>query len=275
MADVPEVSQGVEVAIRAGRLREALAGLETIVRRAPGRLELRVRLLQVLFLLGEWERARTQLQILPELGASDGELDLAASAFNALLDAELERQEVFAGTRTPLIFGEPSDWMARQAEAVRLFAGSQFGAAKALVEQVREDAPAVSGSLDGEPFAWIADADPRIGPVFEVYIEKRYFWIPFGRLRQVEVQPSGNLQDRVWIAAGMRLETGAVLQGYLPVRYPGSEREADGAVQSAAVSNWLEVGEQMSLGLGQRLLITDQTEKPVLRVRCLVLDAGP
>lgn len=270
-----EANQGVEEALRAGRLREALAGLELLVRKAPGRLELRIRLLQVLFLLGEWERARTQLQILPELGPGDGELDLTASAFNALLDAEMERQEVFAGTRTPLIFGEPSDWMARQAEVVRLFAGSLFVAANALVEEVREDAPAVSGSLDGEAFAWIADADPRIGPVFEVYIEKRYFWVPSGRLRQVEIQPSGNLQDRVWVAAEMRLETGAVLQGYLPVRYPGSERDTDGAVQSAAVSNWREVGAQLSIGIGQRLLITDQTEKPILRVRRIVLDAGP
>ena len=73
MSEILPAAQDVETAIRGGRLREALAGLESSVRKSPGRLELRIRLLQVLLLLGEWDRARTQVEVLPGLGSADAD----------------------------------------------------------------------------------------------------------------------------------------------------------------------------------------------------------
>ena len=31
------------------------------------------------------------------------------------------------------------------------------------------------------PFDWVADADPRLGPVLEAYIDGKYYWVPLER----------------------------------------------------------------------------------------------
>jgi len=64
--------------LKADRPREALRLLQTQVKGQPDSIQLRSRLFQVLCIVGEWERAETQLQLLPELEKVGSELMLAA-----------------------------------------------------------------------------------------------------------------------------------------------------------------------------------------------------
>ena len=57
---------------------------------------------------GKWEKALTQLNVLADM---DAESMLLAQIFRPVLDCETLRTEVFAGKRTPLIFGEPEEWI--------------------------------------------------------------------------------------------------------------------------------------------------------------------
>ena len=36
--------------------------------------------------------------------------------------------------------------------------------------------------IDGKAFAWMADADMRLGPVLEAVINGRYYWVPLVHL---------------------------------------------------------------------------------------------
>ena len=48
--------------------------------------------------------------------------------------------------------------------------------------------------------------------------------------------------------------------GLLPTRYPGSERSSDGAIMLGRRTEWLDQGDGVFFGLGQRMLATDQGE---------------
>ena len=150
--------------VRAGRLAEALAVLQSDVKRRPEDPKLRILLFQILAVMGQWERALTQLEV-------TSELDPAAlsmrQTYREVVSCEIFRREVFAGRQTPLLFGEPAEWMALLLRALQLGAQGQFEEEGQLRERAFDQAPASSGSVDGRDFAWIADADQRLGPFLE------------------------------------------------------------------------------------------------------------
>jgi type VI secretion system protein ImpE len=154
----------------------------------------------------------------------------------------------------------------RQAEA-----RGNAGAARTLRAQALDAAPATAGTLDGEPFEWIADADSRLGPVLEAIINGRYCWVPFAALTKVVVEAPSDLRDLVWAPAQLEFPNGGSSVALLPVRYAGSAGSGDAALQMARRTDWLELGEEQYRGLGQRVLNTDTADKGLLDVRELVL----
>src|SRR4030095_6456608 len=55
--------------LRNGQLEEALAGLRETVKKSPADSKPRIFLFQLLCIVGQWEKALTQLQLLSELDA--------------------------------------------------------------------------------------------------------------------------------------------------------------------------------------------------------------
>src|SRR5262249_28518230 len=143
--------------------------------------------------------------------------------------------------------------------------------AKELRARAFEEAPTTSGTIDGRPFAWIADADSRIGPVLEAVINGRYYWVPFSRLLKVDIEKPEDLREMVWRPAHLQFENGGESVAFIPTRYPGSESSADGLVVLARKTVWEETGADAFRGLGQRILATDIDEFPLLEVRSIVL----
>jgi type VI secretion system protein ImpE len=257
-----------EESLREGRVEEALKELQDGVRKEPGNAGYRVFLFQLLCVLGDWERARAQLKVLSELDA--GSLALV-HVYGSAVSCELLRHEVFAGTRTPLVLGEPLPWMALLVQA--LAAGATGGAAKAqaLRAEAVEQAQAVPGSIDGQAFEWIADADPRLGPVCEAIIDGRYYWVPVERIRSLVLEPPTDLRDVVWMPGQLVLANGGEAAALLPVRYPGSESDADGQIRLARKTEWDEVAPETFQGRGQRMFATDAGEYALLNVRRIEL----
>jgi type VI secretion system protein ImpE len=258
-----------EESVRAGRLEEALAELQGRVRKQPADPRLRVFLFQLLAVMGQWERALTQLKVASDLDPSTVGM---LKTYQEALRCEVLRGDVFAGKKTPLLFGEPSEWMAWVVQALKLSAEEKFEEAAALRDKAFEAAPATSGKINDQPFAWIADADPRLGPVLEAVVNGRYYWIPFGRLREVRVEKPVDLRDVAWTPAHLTLANGGETVALIPTRYPGSESAPDSKLVMARATEWVERPGSMYLGLGQRLLATDQGEFPLMDVRTIQLD---
>jgi type VI secretion system protein ImpE len=261
-----------EEALRAGDLDAALAALQDKIRNQPADPKLRTFLFQLLAVRGDWDRALNQLKVVAEMEAAA--LPMAQAYREAIL-CERFRQAVFEGRQTPLVFGEPEDWIALLIQALGHTARGEHAQADALRAEAFEKAPATGGTLDGQPFAWIADADSRLGPVLEALLNGRYYWIPLHRIRRIDVEPPEDLRDFVWAPAHFEWTNGGELVGLIPTRYPGSEAAEDSAVRLARKTEWTELSDQTFIGLGQRMLATDNGETALLDVRQLVLDGPP
>lgn len=263
----------VEQSLREGDLAAALHGLQQRVRADPADPKLRVFLFQLLAVTGQWDRALKQLQVAGELDA--GTLAMVQT-YREALRCEALRGEVFAGRRSPLVFGDPEAWVAPLLQALRLTAESQHSAAEELRAQAFDAAPVTAGEVDGAPFAWIADADVRLGPVLEAVVGGSYYWIPFSRIREIRLEEPEDLRDLVWTPARFCWSNGGEAVGLIPTRYPGSESDADDRVRLARQTEWSEAGEASVFGRGQRMLATDSGEYPLLEVRTIRLqgDAG-
>jgi type VI secretion system protein ImpE len=260
-----------EQAVRNGDPEAALKALTDQVRQNPSDAKLRVFLFQLLSVVGQRERALTQLNVAAELDA--GALAMA-QMYREALQCESLRAEVFAGKKSPVIFGEPPQWMALLIESLLVRGTERSQESASLRARAFEDAPPTPGSIDGQPFEWIADADMRLGPVCEAVINGRYYWVPFDRLSRIDLEAPADLRDVVWMPAHFQFSNGGESVGLIPTRYPGSESSGDAQVRLARKTVWQEEAPDVFTGLGQRVLTTDAGEHAIMDVRTIELGAA-
>ena len=246
--------------------------LRRMIQKQPQRSDLRIFLFQIYCVQGEWIKAATQLDVLLELDPSSKPM---VETYREALKCEALRREVFDGKRSPLVLGAPQDWLAMMIEALRVDAEGRPEAAAELRARALEAAPTTSGKLDDAPFAWLADADSRIGPVVEAIINGKYYWVPISRLLRIEIEKPADLRDFVWAPATLTLENGAANVALIPTRYPGTERESEPALRLARATDWRDQPGGAWHGVGQRMLTTDQAEVALLDVRVVALDTVP
>jgi len=256
--------------VREGKLDEAMAALKEQVRDNPADAKSRVFLFQLLCVEGDWARALNQLNVAADLDP----ITLAmAQMYRVALNNEAFRTDVFAGKRSPVIFGEPPEWIGLMIEALRLTADGQHDAAQKLRDQAFEMAPPTAGAVDDETFEWIMDADVRLGPILEAIVNGQYYWIPFSNIRQIAIDAPADLRDVVWMPAQFTWANGGQAVGLIPTRYPGSETSEDPLIRLSRKTDWVAAGDA-SLGLGQRLLATDASDHPIMDIRRLTLITG-
>jgi len=257
-----------EESFRRGDLGLCLEALQGEVRRRPDDPRQRIFLAQLLMVLGQWERALTQLGVLKELDAATVPM---VHSYGAAIQCERLRAGVFRGERSPLLFGEPEPWMALMSQAVGLLANGRTAEAVEVRGRALEAAPASAGTLNGTSFEWLMDADSRLGPMFEVLLNGSYYWVPVHRVREIRIEPPGDIRDFVWLPAEFVWVNGGEAVGLIPTRYPGSEDSADDAIRLARKTEWGSDADT-AIGLGQRMLATNAFEMPLLDVRSIKLE---
>ena len=257
--------------LKEGSVDQSLAALQKEIREKPEDPGLRIFLFQMNCLLGRWDKALTQLQVVASLTP---ETMLMAQIFRPVIACEMLRHEVFEGRRTALIFGEPEGWIGSLVHANSLVAQGNFKAAAEIRSQAYEAAPAVTGKINGTPFEWIADADSRLGPVLELFMEGKYYWVPFSRVLRLEIEKPVDLRDLVWAPARVRWTNGGEAPGHIPVRYPGTESSGDNPLLLARKTAWREEAGETMIGLGQRLFATESGDYPLLETRTIEMNTA-
>ena len=225
---------------------------------------MRIFLFQLHCLLGNWSKALIQLQVIAGI---DPDTMIMAQIFQPVINCEVLRSGVFEGKLTPLIFGEPLEWVGLLMKALEHIGRGEFAAAAQLRNQAFEAAPATAGTLDGKPFEWLADADSRLGPMLELILEGKYYWVPFCRIRRIALPAPTDLRDLVWVPAQFVWTNGGEASGHIPTRYVRTEGAADAALRLARKTDWQELPEETFIGLGQRILVTEEGEHPLLQCR--------
>jgi type VI secretion system protein ImpE len=220
--------------------------------------------------LGQWERAHTQLNVVAEMDKLA--IPMRETVGHAIR-CELLRAEVFAGKRTPVVFGQPEAWVAQLIESLKQQGEGHTDLAVDLAAKAFEAAPASAGSIDGQRFEWLADADSRLGPVLEVCLNGHYTWVPFKHLAKVHFDKPEDLRDCVWMPAQLSFTNGGSNVALVPTRYPGSEKSSDGLINLARKTEWQPLpGEDRYAGLGQRVLTSDIGDHDLMAIREITFD---
>lgn len=225
---------------REGRLSEAIEALNQVLRADPTDVRSRTFLFELLCFSGGYERARRQLDA---VSAADPELNLSAAWYQEALVAEEKRQEMFKKGELPDSGSSPSP---------------------------------VSGTLNGKPFSDLRDGDPRVGPRLEIIVGGRYTWMPLEHLASLKMEPPKRLRDLFW--APVQIETTQALDGYagealLPVITPLAWQHPDEGVRLGRWTDWKELESGEEAPVGQKLLLVDDEEFPLLEVRELLVNA--
>lgn len=265
------LANAAEQSLRNGNPEAALSELQDAVRASPSEPKLRVFLFQLLALLGQWERALNQLDVVASLDA--GALAMA-EIYRGAVRCEMLRAQVFEGKKSPMVFGEPEQWLALLIESLLLKGNGRNDESAAMHERAFDEAPTSPGSVDGRAFEWIADGDMRLGPVLEAIINGRYYWVPFTRLTRIVVEPPSDLRDSVWMPAHLDLDNGGEAYALIPTRYAGSEKSGDAQIVLAKKTSWEEAAPDLYLGLGQRVFATDAGEISLMDAREISLTAA-
>ena len=267
------------LSLRNADLATSLKSLQAEVRDNPSEPKHRIFLFQLLSILGQWERALGQLNVLRDLNAESLSL---VQTYQETLNCEALRDAVFLGKRSPLLFGDPEPWMALMLESLKLTSQGKVAESATMRETALQDAPTVSGTLslfpekthgddsvkvEAFPFEWLADADSRIGPFLEAIINGKYFWIPFQRIGSIALEKVSDLRDLVWLPARFEWANGGETVGFIPTRYVDSQSQSDDHVRLGWKTIWNQVEEGTFIGFGQRILATDLDEYPLTKIQ--------
>jgi len=267
--------------LKDAKLDECLKLVESQVRANPADAKLRVLLFQVLAVMGEWDRATIQLGVASEMDQAN---TLMAQMCQQAILSEKFRADVFAGKRTPMILGEPEPWMGMIVQAAQLSAQGKHEAASDLRAQAFDLAPAIGGEITVGPseekstkhaFEWIADADELLGPMIELFVGGKYYWVPWQRIAMLRLEAPTDLRDVVWLPGQDIWTTGGTQVVLVPARYPGSEAaKHDGPTRLARKTEFIDVGGR-DAPVGQRLIATDAGEFGILDCRSIRVGDGP
>jgi len=226
---------------QAGRLDEAIDALGAEVRDNPTDAQRRAFLFELLCFAGQYDRAEKQLNV---LGSGGRDAEMGALLYHAALHAERLRQDMFEKQNFPV-----------------------------------SSAKVVGGTINGQPFETISDADPRIGPRLEVFAAGQYMWLPFEHIDSVRCEAPKRLRDLLWAPAIVRpaetfkgLEMGEAI---LPAIAPLTWRHPDPAVRLGRVTEWADLSDGDQAPVGQKMLLVDDEEFPILELRELEITHVP
>ena len=235
-------SLDAQALFKEGELAEAIASLNVDVRKAPTDVQRRTFLFELLCFSGEFERAQKQLSILAQ---TSPEASASIMSYQQIVQREADRHAMFAAGSFP--------------------------------ESPKQPQP-VRGSLNGQPFEILEDGDPRVGARLEAFVAGQYQWIPFEHLAAVTMEPPKRARDLIWISA--KVTGGETLEGadfgdvLLPALTPLAYTHPDELVRLGRVTEWTELADGTEAPVGQKMLLVDGEDVPLLEVRELLID-GP
>lgn len=252
IVDADDQAAVAEAQLKASDIAGALRTLRDRLRGKPDDQRARIFLFQALCIEGAWDKARTQLKALAELSP---EAQMLAVAYNLAIQGEVARSAACRGLDPAVLLHASPIWAVELANA---FAADPRGAAE-MRARAFDSSPDTPGEVDGRPFDYLFDGDGRFGPAFEAIVAGRWGLLPFCAVEEIRTDGPVDLRDLAWLPAEVRLREGGSVAALLPVRYPGTEHEADSQLRLARRTEWRE-DDGLVRGVGQRVWTTSSGE---------------
>jgi type VI secretion system protein ImpE len=230
---------------KAGELDKAIGALGEELRHNPTDAKNRTFLFELLCFSGDYARAEKQLDVLGQAGPQS---EMGAVFYRGVLHATKTREDVY-----------PKEELQPPPEST--------------------STNIAGGTLNGSPFQKLVDADPRIGASLEVFAAGSYLRIPFSLISSIEIGSPHRLRDLLWIPATIR--TTPAFQGrelgetILPALTPFAAKHSSSTVRLGRETVWEEDKDGGLYPVGQKILLVDDQEIPILDVRKLDFAAAP
>lgn len=226
-------------------------------------------LFQFLCVTGEWQKARAQLSALAQLSP---DAQMLSAAYGQAIDAEIARADAFSGKAPVALLVKSDGWAQDLAASLGHAVAGRVNEADEARSRAFDAAPDTPGTLNGEAFDWIADADSRFGPALEAIIAGKWGLLPFDSVDYIRCEGPSDLRDTIWLPVQIGFRSGQSVAGFLPTRYPGSETSSETGDVLARATRWIE-GVSGETGLGQHVLTLSNGESHgLLSLRDLSFD---
>jgi type VI secretion system protein ImpE len=251
----------------AGNLTGAIEQLTQDVKTNPRDLRSRIFLFELLCFRGDFVRAERQLEA---IGQTSGEVtvEMGVQVYRNAIAAERTRHDFFqSGNGQPKFLLEPPAYAALHLEAVGRLRENRMDEVENLLVEGDQGRLPVAGQLDGKSFEDLRDCDALVGPFLEIIIQKDYAWVPLEQIQRMEIQAPRTLRDLLWITAKVELRGRGLGEVLLPVNYYGSHEHPNDLVKLGRMTDWKPLGEDFVLGIGQRMFLFDDDERPLLELR--------
>lgn len=248
----------------ASQLSAAILELNQEVKQRPTDLRIRTFLFELLCFDGAYERAERQLDV---IGLQDESAGIGVEVYRQLLRADEARRRWFAQGLKPTFLMDPPSWAQRQMEIGGRLRERQPDEAEALLQEIAQSRPKLTGLVNGERCAEFRDIDDRLGAILEVFFREQYVWLPIEQVKKIAIPPPKQLRDLLWIPATIETEEGASGQVYLPVLYAGSYSENNDQLRLGRMTDWRGLGNRLVGGTGQKMFLVDDRELSLLEIR--------
>lgn len=262
-----------EVLLKDRNLADALVNLKKEVASNPSDAEKRWFLFQLFCFNSEYERAQEQLKLAAQL---DESFQSALLIYSRVIASEIFRHEVVvSGQETPLILGEPEEWVAKLFEANRMLGQGNQEAATELRMEAYDLQPVVPGKCNDVPFDWICDQDSRFAGNLECFLNGKYYWLSLSQIKELSLTVEDEARtylDLLYPKAKLILRTEAELDVMLFARYPGNYSSESSELAMNRLTEWEDLNDYNILGRGQRMFCSESDDFPLLELSKLVFD---
>lgn len=257
--------------LETNQLSAAVAELNQEVKSRPTDPRLRTFLFELLCFEGEFQRAQIQLDV---IGHQSENASVGVEVYRNLIRAEIARRRLFSDGLRPTFLFEPPPYVALHLDAVNCLRGGNAPEAKALLKKSEQQRSSLNGQAAGQKFSTFRDSDDRLAPILELFIKNTYVWLPFEQLRKLTIAEPKQLRDLLWVPATIEMGDGQGGEVFVPVLYAGSEQDSNEQVRLGRITEWLDLGDGLAGGVGQRTFVIDEGERSLLELREVEFGVG-
>jgi type VI secretion system protein ImpE len=252
---------------KSGNLQGTIDQLIQEVKNKPLDLSKRIFLFETLCFAADYQRAERQLDAIAQT-SGDVNVEMGILVYRSVLKAEKERDAFFTGALgAPKFLSEPPAYTALHLQAVAELRVEKFTEIEKLLDESASARGSLKGAKDGNPFSDFKDADDILAPFLEIFLQGEYCWLPFSEVKELTLQAPSTLRDLLWVPARVALHHRALGDVFVPVQYFGSSKHENDLVKLGRMTDWKSVAGGTLLGAGQRTLLVDEVECPILEIR--------
>lgn len=253
-----------------GKLDESVESAIELVRNEPANTAAREILAELFCLKGDLVRADKQLE---SILMQQPEAAVTSSLLRQLIRGETARRECWTQARVPDFVGEPSEMDRKSLLALVAHHNGDATEAHKILSESEQQRPALSGKCNGQQFQDFRDLDDLCMGILEVVTSTgKYYWVPFGRIQQLEFEAVSRPRDLLWRQCHLVVEDGPDGVVYIPALYVNTDSATEGPERLGRSTDWIGQDGEPIQGKGQRLFLVDEEERGIMEIETLQFD---